>query len=51
MTEPRKPGRPQIPPADKLVVVPVRMSEAQRIKFRAMPDGPKRLRDWVDSAK
>jgi hypothetical protein len=45
----RKPGRPALPPADKLVVVPVRMSPAQRDKLRRI--GPARLREWLDRVR
>lgn len=47
----RKPGRPTLPESERLVVVPVRMTPAQRDKFRAMKDGPQRLRAWVDRVK
>ncbi|MCU0924092.1 MAG: hypothetical protein MUF16_27870 [Burkholderiaceae bacterium] len=42
----RKPGRPALPPADKLVVVPVRLTLAQRAKLKRI--GPGRLRQWLD---
>lgn len=45
----RKPGRPALPPAEKLVVVPVRLTPAQRDKLKAL--GVQRLRDWLDRAK
>ena len=43
-------GRPALG-ADKLVVMPVRVTEAQRVKFRGLPDGPARLRAWLDRIK
>lgn len=49
MTEGRKPGRPALPPGEKLVVVPVRLTEAQKAKLRRI--GVQRLRDWLDKAK
>lgn len=45
----RKPGRPALPPAEKLVVVPVRLTPAQRDKLKAL--GVQLLRDWLDRAK
>ena len=45
----RKPGRPALPPAEKLVVVPVRLTPAQRDKLKVL--GVQRLRDWLDRAK
>jgi len=49
MTEQRKPGRPALPPGEKLVVVPVRLTEAQKAKLQRI--GPQRLRDWLDRVK
>lgn len=49
MTEARKPGRPALPPGEKLVVVPVRLTEAQKAKLQRI--GVQRLRDWLDKAK
>lgn len=49
MTETRKPGRPALPPGEKLVVVPVRLTEAQKAKLQRI--GVQRLRDWLDKAK
>ena len=49
MTEARKPGRPALPPGEKLVVVPVRLTEAQKAKLQRI--GAQRLRDWLDKAK
>lgn len=45
----KKPGRPALPPAEKLVVVPVRLTEAQKAKLQRI--GPQRLRDWLDRVK
>lgn len=45
----RKPGRPTLPPGEKLVVVPVRLTQAQKEKLRRI--GVQRLRDWLDRAK
>ena len=45
----RKPGRPALPPSEKLVVVPVRLTEAQKAKLQRI--GVQRLRDWLDKAK
>ena len=42
----RKPGRPALPPGEKLVVVPVRLTEAQKAKLQRI--GVQRLRDLVD---
>jgi hypothetical protein len=49
--EPQKAGRPALPPDEKLVVVPVRMTPAQKTKYQRMKDGPQRLRGWLDRAK
>lgn len=49
--EPKKTGRPALPPAEKLVVVTVRLTRAQKAKYQRMKDGPQRLRDWLDRAK
>ena len=49
MTEQRKPGRPALPPGEKLVVVPVRLTEAQKAKLQRI--GVQRLRDWLDRTK
>lgn len=43
-----KGGRPALPPEQKLVVVPVRLTEAQKAKLRRI--GVQRLRDWLDRA-
>jgi hypothetical protein len=51
MTDPKKPGRKPLPDSERLVVVPVRMTLAQKAKFQAMPNGPQRLRDWLDRVK
>jgi len=44
-----KGGRPALPPGAKLVVVPVRLTEAQKAKLQRI--GVQRLRDWLDKAK
>ncbi|MEY5098867.1 MAG: hypothetical protein RJA36_1586 [Pseudomonadota bacterium] len=50
MTTPkRKPGRPALPLAEKLVVVPVRLTPAQRHKLWLI--GAARLRKWLDRVK
>lgn len=49
--ESKKTGRPAKAPGEKKVVVPVRMTEDQKAKYRRMTDGPRRLREWVDKAK
>ena len=48
-SEQRKPGRPALPPAEKLVVVPVRLTPAQRDKLKRI--GVQRLRDWLNRTK
>ena len=48
---PKKTGRPAKAIAEKLVVVPVRMSPAQKAKYQRLVDGPQRLRDWLDRIK
>lgn len=48
-TEKRKPGRPALPPGQRLVVVPVRLTPEQRDKLRRI--GVQRLRDWLDRAR
>ena len=45
----KKPGRPALPPSEKLVVVPVRLTPAQREKLKRI--GAQRLRDWLDRAR
>lgn len=45
----RKLGRPALPPADKLVVVPVRLTRVQKDKLQRI--GVQRLRDWLDRTK
>ena len=45
----KKTGRPPLPPGEKLVPVPVRMTPAQREKLQRI--GPQRLRDWLDRVK
>ena len=49
--EPKKTGRPSLPPAEKLVVVPVRMSPEQKAKFQRLANGPQRFRGWLDRVK
>jgi len=44
-----KGGRPALPPGEKLVVVPVRLTEAQKAKLQRI--GVQRLRDWLNKAK
>lgn len=45
----KKPGRPALPPGEKLVVVPVRLTEAQKAKLQRI--GVQRLRDWLDRVR
>lgn len=45
----RRPGRPALPPGEKLVVMPVRLTEAQKAKLQRI--GVQRLREWLDRAK
>ena len=45
----KKPGRPALPPGEKMVSVSVRMTPAQRERLRRI--GPQRLRGWLDLAK
>ena len=45
----RKPGRPALPPGEKLVVVPVRLTEAQKSKLQRI--GVQRLREWLDRVR
>lgn len=45
----RKLGRPALPPSEKLVVVPVRLTPTQRDKLKRI--GVQRLRDWLDRAR
>ena len=47
--EPKKTGRPALPPDEKLVTVSIRLSTAQRDKLKRI--GAKRLRDWLDRVK
>ncbi len=49
MTEQRKPGRPALPPGEKLVVVPVRLTEVQKAKLQRI--GVQRLREWLDRVR
>jgi hypothetical protein len=45
----RKPGRPALPPGEKLVVVPVRLTPEQRDKLKRI--GVQRLREWLDRVR
>ena len=45
----KQPGRPALPPGEKLVVVPVRLTEAQKAKLQRI--GVQRLRDWLDRVR
>ena len=45
----KKTGRPALPPAEKMVVVPVRLTPEQKAKLQRL--GPQRLRDWLDRVK
>ena len=45
----RKPGRPALPPGEKLVVVPVRLTEEQKAKLQRI--GVQRLREWLDRVR
>lgn len=47
--EKNKGGRPALPPSEKLVVVPVRLTEAQKAKLQRI--GVQRLRQWLDRCK
>ena len=47
--EPKKTGRPALPPGQKLIPVPVRLSPAQRDKLQRI--GAQRLRDWLDRVR
>lgn len=49
MTATRPPGRPTLPPGEKLLVVPVRLSPAQKAKLQRI--GVQRLRDWLDRCR
>ena len=49
MTEARKPGRPALPPGERMVVVPVRLTEAQKAKLQRI--GVQRLREWLDRVR
>lgn len=49
MTAAKRPGRPALPPSEKLVVVPVRLTDAQKAKLQRI--GVQRLRDWLDRVK
>ena len=45
----RKPGRPALPPGEKLVVVPVRLTAEQKAKLQRI--GVQRMRDWLDRVR
>ena len=45
----RKPGRQALPPGEKLVVVPVRLTEAQKAKLQRI--GVQRLCEWLDRVR
>ena len=45
----RKPGRPTLPPGEKLVVVPARLTPEQRDKLKRI--GVQRLREWLDRVR
>ncbi len=47
--EPKKTGRPALPPEERMVPVPVRLMPAQRDKLKRI--GVQRLRDWLDRVK
>lgn len=47
--DPPKRGRKPLPEGDRMVVVPIRLTPAQRDKLKTI--GTKRLRDWLDKAK
>jgi hypothetical protein len=42
-------GRPALPPGEKLIVVPVRLTEEQKAKLQRI--GVQRLRDWLDRTR
>ena len=48
--EPKRIGRPPKAADEKLVVVPIRLTPAQRDKVRR-PGMQQRLRDWLDRTK
>lgn len=47
--EPKKTGRPGLPPAEKLKPVPIRLNDAQKAKAARI--GHQRLREWLDRVK
>lgn len=47
--EPKRIGRPPLPADEKMVVVPIRLTPAQRDKLQQI--GVQRLRDWLDRTK
>lgn len=49
MTDKRKPGRPALPPDQRMVVVPVRLTPEQREKLQRI--GVQRMRDWLDRVR
>ena len=48
-SEQKKRGRPALPPGEKLVVVPVRLTAEQKTKLQRI--GVQRLRDWLDRVR
>ena len=50
MTDKRKPGRPLLPPGEKMVVIAVRLTEAQKAKLAAL-GGAAWLRAKIDKAR
>lgn len=45
----KKTGRPALPPGERMVVVPIRLTPEQKAKLQRI--GPQRLRDWLDRVK
>ena len=45
----KKPGRPALLPGERMVVVPVRLTEAQKAKLQRI--GVQRLREWLDRVR
>jgi hypothetical protein len=45
----RNPGRPALPPGERMVVVPVRLTEEQKANLQRI--GVQRLRDWLDRVR
>ena len=44
-----KARRPALPPGERMVVVPVRLTEAQKAKLQRI--GAQRLREWLDRVR